>query len=375
MKYFNISNDKVSRLGYGCMRFPVIDGDNAKIDEAKASEQLMHAIKNGINYIDTAYVYHGKNSEKFVGKFVQENNLRDDLFLVTKIPCWMVEKYEDFDKFLNEQLENLRTEYLDFCLLHSLDLKAFKKIKELGVFDFIEKAVASGKIRHIGFSFHDEYPAFEEILKSYDWDFCQIQLNYLDTEYQAGMKGYELATSLGIPVVIMEPLKGGRLSNPPEEILKLSDEFKPLSPSQQALKFPLSLPNVMTVLSGMNDITQIDENIQIASEVEPDSLSEEDKNFYKKARDIFKSREKIGCTACEYCMPCTVEINIPRVFSLWNDAFLFDEEEKSKDSYKKYIEEKTPAIDCISCGQCEAVFPQHLDIIDGLREAHEYLTK
>lgn len=375
MKYFDIKGDKVSRLGYGCMRFPVIDGDNARIDEAKAEEQLLHGIENGINYIDTAYVYHGKTSEKFVGKIIEKHNLRDKLFLVTKIPCWMVEKYEDFEKFLDEQLSNLRTDYLDFCLLHTLDLKVFRKIKELGVFDFIKKAVDAGKIRHIGFSFHDEYPAFEEIVKSYDWDFCQIQLNYLDVDYQAGLKGYELATSLGIPVVIMEPLKGGKLSNPPEEILEIYEQFKPLSTSQQALKFVLSLPNVMTVLSGMNDIKQIDENIQMASTVDPDSLTDEDIDFYKKAREIYKAKERIGCTACEYCMPCTVEINIPYVFSLWNNAYLFDEEEKSKANYKKYMDEKSPATDCIECAKCESECPQQLEIIEGLRQAHEFLTK
>lgn len=375
MKYFKIKDYEVSRLGYGCMRFPVIDGDNSRIDEEKAEEQLLYGIKNGINYIDTAYIYHGKTSEDFVGRVVEKHNLRDQVYLVTKIPCWLVEKYEDFEMFLDLQLKNLRTDYLDFCLLHSLDLKEFRKSKELGVFDFIKKAVADGKIKNIGFSFHDEYPAFEEIVKSYDWDFCQIQLNYLDVEYQAGIKGYELATSLGIPVVIMEPLKGGRLSNPPDRIMEIYEKFKPLSPSQQALKYVLSLPNVMTVLSGMNAIQQIDENIEMASTVDANSLTEEDCEFYEHAREIYKSNEQIGCTACEYCMPCTVEINIPRVFSIWNDAFLYDEDEKSKERYKKSLEEKPSAIDCIECGKCEGECPQQLDIIEGLKKAHEFLTK
>ncbi len=376
MKYFNIGEDKVSRLGYGCMRFPIIDGDNDKINEEEATKQLLHAIEKGVNYIDTAYVYHGGTSEAFVGKFVQEHGLRDKLHLVTKLPCWKVETYEDFEKFMNEQMANLRTDVIDFYLLHSLDIKTFRKVKDLGVFDFMDKIKKEGKVKHMGFSFHDEFPAFEEMVKAYDWDFCQIQLNYLDTDYQAGLKGYELATSLGIPVVIMEPLKGGRLSNPPKEVLDLNDEFKPLSPSQQALKFPLSLDNVMTVLSGMNDIKQIDENIEMAATVDSSSITEADKAFYKKARDIFKSREQIGCTACEYCMPCTVEINIPRIFSMWNNAFLYDEGDKSKEAYKKYIEEGKVAPDaCIECGKCEGECPQNLEIIEGLRQAQEFLEK
>lgn len=374
MEYFDIDGTKVSRLGYGCMRFPIIDGINSKIDEEKASKLLLEAIDEGVNYIDTAYNYHGKMSESFVGKFVEQNNLRDKVNLTTKLPAWLVEKTEDFERLMKEQLSNLRTDHIDFYLLHSLDIKTFRKIKELGVFDFIKKVKASGQVRHIGFSFHDEFPAFEEILKSFDWDFCQIQLNYLDTNYQAGKNGYLMATKLGIPVVIMEPLKGGRLSNPPKEIKEMADEFKPLTPSQLALKYPLNLENVMTVLSGMNESKQVHENIEMASNVEPNSITEKEKEFFKKARNIFKSKEQIGCTACEYCMPCTVEINIPKIFSLWNNAFIFDEPEKSKENYKKYLlDEKTSAKECIECGKCEGLCPQNLNIIEGLKKAHLFL--
>lgn len=376
MKYFDIQGTKVSRLGYGCMRFPVIDGDNSKIDEAKAAELLKRAINNGVNYIDTAYNYHGKMSESFVGKFVEENSLRDEVLLTTKLPAWLVEKTEDFERLMEEQLSNLRTDHIDFYLLHSLDIKTFRKIVDLGVFDFIKKAKASGKVRHMGFSFHDEFPAFEEMVNSFPWDFCQIQLNYLDVDYQAGQKGYELATKLGIPVVIMEPLKGGRLSNPPKEIRELSDEFKPLTPSQVALKYPLNLPNVMTVLSGMSAKEQVDENIEMASSVEPNSVTEKEKEFFSKACEFFKAKEQIGCTACEYCMPCTVEINIPKVFSLWNNAFIFDEEEKSKKAYADYLKDRKTAADaCIACGKCEGLCPQNLEIIEGLQKAHDFLTE
>lgn len=373
MRYFDIGGVEVSRLGFGCMRFPVIDDDNGKINKEESEKLLLDAIKRGLNYIDTAYPYHEETSEDFVGEFLQKHNLRDKVQLATKLPCWLVEKEEDFERLLNIQLEKLQTDHIDFYLLHSLDIKRFRKIMDLGVLDFCKKIKEKGIVKHIGFSFHDEYKAFEEIFNDYDWDFCQIQLNYLDIDYQAGMKGYELATKNNVPVIIMEPLKGGRLSNPPEEIKDMSKKFEPLSYSQVALKFPLSLPNVMTVLSGMNSFKQVEENCDMADKVDYNSLTDEEKEFYKVSRQVYKNREQIGCTACEYCMPCTVEINIPKVFNLWNKAFLYDEEEKSKSDYEKYLKDGVSPEECIECGKCEDICPQHLEIIKGLKDAHEFL--
>lgn len=373
MRYFDIGGVEVSRLGFGCMRFPVIDDDNGKINKEESEKLLLDAIKRGLNYIDTAYPYHEETSEDFIGEFLQKHNLRDKLQLATKLPCWLVEKEEDFERLLNIQLEKLQTDHIDFYLLHSLDIKRFRKIMDLGVLDFCKKIKEKGIVKHIGFSFHDEYKAFEEIFNAYDWDFCQIQLNYLDIDYQAGMKGYELATKNNVPVIIMEPLKGGRLSNPPEEIKDMSKKFEPLSYSQVALKFPLSLENVMTVLSGMNSFKQVEENCDMADKVNYNSLTDEEKEFYKVSRQVYKNREQIGCTACEYCMPCTVEINIPKVFSLWNKAFLYDEEEKSKSDYEKYLKDGVSPEECIECGKCEDICPQHLEIIKGLKDAHEFL--
>lgn len=373
MRYFDIGGVEVSRLGFGCMRFPVIDDDNGKINKEESEKLLLDAIKRGLNYIDTAYPYHEETSEDFVGEFLQKHNLRDKVQLATKLPCWLVEKEEDFERLLNIQLEKLQTDHIDFYLLHSLDIKRFRKIMDLGVLDFCKKIKEKGIVKHIGFSFHDEYKAFEEIFNAYDWDFCQIQLNYLDIDYQAGMKGYELATKNNVPVIIMEPLKGGRLSNPPEEIKDMSKKFEPLSYSQVALKFPLSLPNVMTVLSGMNSFKQVEENCDMADKVDYNSLTDKEKEFYKVSRQVYKNREQIGCTACEYCMPCTVEINIPKVFSLWNKAFLYDEEEKSKSDYEKYLKDGVSPEECIECGKCEDICPQHLEIIKVLKDAHEYL--
>lgn len=289
------------------------------------------------------------------------------------MPCWLVKEKDDFYRIFDEQLSKLRTSYLDFYLLHSLDIKRFREMVDLGVFDFLDALKEKGLVKNVGFSFHDEYGAFEEIIKAYDWDFCQIQLNYLDINLQAGMKGYDLAKEMGIPVIVMEPVKGGRLANPPAEVRKIMAEFTDLSPAQLALKFPLSLDNVMTVLSGMNTSNQVAENMAIAS-ADP-SLSEKEKEFYDKAREIYKKREKIACTACEYCLPCTVEINIPHVFALWNNAFLYDEEEKSQIRYEDYLKDGANPDACIECGKCENICPQSLEIIEGLRKANEFLTK
>lgn len=374
MKYYNLNGKKISRLGFGCMRFKTIDGDNGKIDKEESSKIMLKAIDLGLTYIDTAYPYHEGMSEKFVGEFVKENNLRDKITLTSKLPCWLVKEKDDFYKLFNEQLANLQTDYLDFYMLHSLDIKRFRQMVDLGALEFLDEIKEKGKAYHIGFSFHDEYESFEEIIKAHNWDFCQIQLNYLDINYQAGLKGYKLAKEMGIPVIVMEPVKGGRLANPPEEVKELLAEFTDLSPAQEALQFPLSLDNVMTVLSGMNDIKQVKENIEIASLVDYNSLTNDDINFYEKSRIIYKSRERIACTACEYCLPCTVDINIPKVFSLWNNAFLYDESEKSKKAYEEYLKDGVNPSQCIECGKCEGICPQNLEIIKGLAKAEEYLS-
>lgn len=313
-------------------------------------------------------------SEKFIGEFLEANNLRDKIYLTTKLPCWLVKEKKDFYKLLNEHLENLRTDHLDFYLLHSLDIKRFNEMVDLGVFEFLDEIKEKGLVKNVGFSFHDEYSSFEKIIKSYGWDFCQIQLNYLDINYQAGLKGYKLAKDMGIPVAIMEPIKGSRLANPPEKISDLLKDFTDLSPAQEALKFPLSLDNVMTVLSGMNDMNKIRENIHMASSVDYNSLSKDDIEFYEKALFIYKSKEQIGCTACEYCLPFTVEINIPKVFSLRNNTYLYDENEKSRKQYKDYLKNGVSPIKCIECGKCEGICPQNLKIIEGLKKVNAFFA-
>ncbi|TJX65236.1 aldo/keto reductase [Soehngenia saccharolytica] len=373
MQYSYFTNDrlKVSQLGFGCMRFPILNGDQKAIDEEKAREMLIYAIENGVNYIDTAYPYHGGMSEKFVGKVLSEG-YRDKVYLATKNPVWLANAKEDFMKYLDEQLDNLKTDHIDFYLLHSLDAERFDKIVDLEVFDFVKKAKDEGKIKYIGFSFHDEYEVFEKIVDSYDWDFCQIQLNYLDRDYQAGLKGLKYAKDKGLDVVVMEPVKGGKLAKAPEKIKNVFSRANvDRSPAQWALKWVLDKEEVSVVLSGMTTLEQVKENIAVASE--NTKLTPDEIKLIDEATKIYKDGFKVGCTACEYCMPCPSGVNIPRVFELYNNVYVFDELDESKRMYQRLIENNMDASNCVECGSCEAVCPQHLSIIELLKEADKVL--
>lgn len=373
MQYRRITSKKlnVSLLGFGCMRFPVIDGDISKIDYEESERMLKFAIDNGLNYIDTAYPYHGGKSEEFVGH-VLSHGLRDRVYLATKNPVWLVEKPDDFMKYLDEQLVNLQTKMVDFYLLHALDKKSFKKIIDLNVFDFIKEAKQTGKIKYIGFSFHDELSVFKEIIDSYDWDFCQIQLNYMDRTYQAGIEGLNYARSKNIDVIVMEPLKGGKLAIAPDEIKKvISLGQVERTPAALALKWVQEQEGVAVVLSGMSTIEQVQENIEISSA--SDKLSPVELQIIDEAESIFRSKIKVGCTFCEYCLPCPSGVRIPGVFELYNNMSVYGTEDQSKDSYKNYIEKSMSSLSCIECGQCEQICPQHLQIITQLKEAHDAL--
>ncbi|MDX9916396.1 MAG: aldo/keto reductase [Gudongella sp.] len=373
MQYREITGKKlnVSLLGFGCMRFPVLDGDNSKIDYEASEKMLRYAIENGVNYLDTAYPYHSGKSEEFVGH-VLSRGLRDKVYLATKNPVWLAQEHDDFMKYLDEQLVNLQTKNVDFYLLHSLDQKSFQKIKSLNVFGFIENAKATGKIKNIGFSFHDEFPVFKEIIDSYPWDFCQIQLNYIDREYQAGIKGLEYARSKGIDVIVMEPLKGGRLAVVPEELHDIfSESNRERTPAEYALKWVQGLEGVKVVLSGMSNFEQVDENIKISSDLEP--LSSVELEIVDKAENYFKNRVKVGCTSCNYCQPCSSGVKIPQIFGLYNNMSVFGEVAQSKQSYQLLDERGQSSLSCVECGECEAICPQQLPIIDLLKEAHNAL--
>lgn len=366
---FGKTEEDISILGYGCMRLPVLNGDDTTINEDEAIRQIRYGIDNGINYIDTAYPYHGGNSEALVGKALSEG-YRDKVKLATKLPSWSIRSREDMDKYLDRQLERLNTDHIDFYLLHALNVKYWKNYLKYDVFDFIKKAKADGRIKHIGFSFHDELPIFKEIVDAHDWDFCLIQYNMMDENYQAGIEGLKYAADKGMGIAIMEPLRGGNLANNvPKDIMdiwKQADERK--SPAQWAMRFIWDNPEIGIILSGMNDISQINENIEEAGKAYPQSLTEKEKNLISNVKEIYKSRMAVDCTNCQYCMPCPVGVNIPGCFKTLNTGSMYQNMAFAKSQYNTFILGDSRASKCIECGECEDKCPQHIEIRKMLKE-------
>ena len=360
---------ETSLLGFGCMRFPVTA--EGRIDEPLAERMMDRAIASGVNYIDTAYPYHGGESETFVGKVLKKYP-RDSFYLATKLPCWKVEKLEDIDSIFREQLGKLQTDYIDFYLVHALNKDRFKKITEMGGIKRLEELKAEGKIKYLGFSFHDDYDTFEKILCYRDWDFCQIQLNYMDVNEQAGLRGYGLTEEKNVPLVVMEPVKGGTLAQVPEEAEKLFKDYDAdMSVPSWAIRFAASLEHVMVVLSGMSNIGQMEDNIGYMEKFRP--LTEEEMSLCYKVADIINGQIAIPCTGCSYCTGgCPKKIAIPQYFSLYNEDMREHLEEKgwtvNFSNYAALTEKFGRAKDCIGCGQCERVCPQHLPIIENLKE-------
>ncbi|HPJ88107.1 MAG TPA: aldo/keto reductase [Thermotogota bacterium] len=366
---FGRTGEKVSILGFGCMRFQVMDNDPKKIIEEKAIEQVRHAIDRGVNYIDTAYPYHGGMSEPVVAKALKDG-YREKVFLATKLPSWLVKTREDMDKLLNEQLEKLQTDHIDFYLIHALNKGFWENLKKCDVFDFMDKVRKDGRVRHIGFSFHDELPLFKEIVDAYDWEFCQIQYNFMDENYQAGLEGLTYASDKGLGVVIMEPLRGGSLVRKiPEDIQAIWDKAEiRRSPAEWALKFIWDHREVSLILSGMNEMAQVDENIDSAEDSTPGMLTDKERVLISEARDVYLSRVKVNCTACKYCMPCPFGVDIPMNFSLYNDASIYLDYEGQKTTYQNFFSKEQWASKCQECGACETHCPQHIKIRDRLKE-------
>lgn len=365
---------QVSVLGFGCMRLPILDGDTAKIDEEKAIPMIHTAIDQGVNYLDTAYFYHKGQSEVLVGKALQ-GGYRDKVLLATKLPIFLAKSYEDFDRLLNEQLTKLATDHIDFYLLHGLNQKTWAHAQKLGIDRFLDQALADGRIRNAGFSFHDEYPVFKEVVDAYPWTFCQIQYNYMDTHYQAGTAGLTYASEKGLAVVVMEPIKGGKLAkNPPPIVQELWNQA-PLhrTPAAWALRWVWNHPEVSVVLSGMNTLEDVQQNLHTASEALPNSLTPADLHLIEKVRDQYRSLIKIDCTACGYCQPCPSGVDIPNNFTLYNDAYMYEDLASSRFAYGQFFTPETRASACTECGQCEEACPQALSIRAHLRDVHQNL--
>ena len=369
----------VSTFGVGCMRFPTMQTSEGKekVDEQEAIKMIRYAIDHGVNYIDTAYFYHGGESEIIVGKALQDG-YREKVSLVTKCPVWDVEKYADFERFLDEQLEKLQVDYLDFYLMHALDKNRWEKIKALGFEKFYEEAIQKGKIKYRGFSFHDELSVFRSILDEYDrWDMCQIQLNILDHQYQAGVEGLRYAGLKGIPVVIMEPLKGGKLAQKiPADIEAIWEESRTKrSPVEWAFRWLYNFSEVAVILSGVSNMEQLRDNIKIFQEAPAQCMTKEEIKLVDRVREQYESKIKVGCTKCEYCIPCPAGVRIPNIFDLYNQSSMYGSSKEYAMSYQRMMEKNEDATQCVQCGQCENACPQHLPIIQTLQEAHKVLTE
>ena len=372
MEYRNLERLGVSPslLGFGCMRFPL--NEDGSICEPEAEKMLDTAIEAGVTYIDTAYPYHNGDSEPFLGRVLKKYN-RKDFFLATKLPIWNVKNLEDAKRLFQEQLDRLQVDYIDFYLLHCLDKEKWQTVLDLGLIPYFEEMKRQGKIRFFGFSFHDDYEVFETIATYRSWDFCQIQYNYIDTDIQAGDKGYALTEKLGIPLVIMEPVKGGSLAQLPEDVTEPFKKARPDSSiSSWALRWVASKPNVKVVLSGMSTMEQVEDNLHTFGNFEP--LTQKESELVSQVADAIKKRTKNGCTGCAYCMPCPFGVDIPKNFRIWNDLSMYGNKEKAKQAFFQELDVSARADQCKKCGKCETVCPQSIAIRENLKAAAKELN-
>ena len=372
---WNKKDIRTSLLGYGCMRLPKTP--EGKIDEPRAAALLNAARDAGVNYFDTAYPYHGGESEPFVGRVIAQWP-RESFYLATKMPLWHCKSLADAQRIFQEQLDRLGVEYFDFYLLHALHKARYDEAKALGIVDWLWEQKSAGRIRNFGFSFHDNYEALEHILRDQPWDFCQLQYNYIDTddraEAQAGDRGYALTEELGVPVIIMEPIKGGTLAQlPPDAAAPLRALLPDASMASWALRWVGSHSNVKVILSGMSDEAQLTDNLATFGPFEP--LSAQENAAVAQAADILRSRTKIGCTGCRYCMPCPMGVEIPDNFSIWNRWAMFGQDDAIRESWTQRWDDKEKAKHCVRCGKCEAVCPQKLPIREALAQLQKELDE
>jgi len=367
---------KPSALGFGAMRLPILENDSGKIDEELATRMIRTAIDGGVNYVDTAWPYHKGQSELVVGRCLQDG-YRDKVKLATKMPCWLIEAPEQFDDYLNQHLERLQTDHIDFYLLHGLNKERWPILQDLGVFDWAEKAIASGRIRHLGFSFHDELPVFKEIVDAYEWTFCQIMYNYMDIEFQAGREGLRYAANKGLAVVVMEPLRGGSLTLPaPDPVADLWGSAQTQrAQADWALQWVWHHSEVSLLLSGMSEMQHVEENLKSAANSGVGSLTAEELDLVDRVSKAYRSLSPIPCTDCKYCMPCPSGVTIPRIFSVYNNYKMYGNEDGAKRSYNQFTKPENRADQCVECGECEKACPQQIEIIDWLKMAHAFLAE
>jgi hypothetical protein len=372
-KKFKGIEDNPSLLGFGCMRFPKVHPDKPDIDEELALKMIDEAYQSGVNYFDTAYPYHAKLSEKFVGKALKRYP-RQSFYLATKMPGWEIKNVDDAKRIFNEQLENLQTDYFDYYLCHALSKKGFEIYKEPGIMDFLYQMKKEGKIKHLGFSFHDTPEVLDEIIHTYEWDFVQLQLNYLDWDFQDAKKQYEIVKDYGVPVIVMEPVRGGTLASLSEDAAKILKEAKPnKSIASWAIRYAASKEQVMVVLSGMSNLEQTRDNIQSLTDFEP--VDEKDQMIIDQALELFLKNRTIPCTNCKYCMPCPEGVNIPKIFKIYNQYAINKHKRAFIHAYEN-LDDAEKANNCIACGICMQHCPQGIEIperMDKIQELYNQL--
>ncbi len=362
------SGAEISLLGFGCMRLPKVDPEKQDIDFVQAQALIDMAYAQGVNYFDTAYMYHGGQSELFIGQALKKYP-RDSFYLANKMPVWMAETKEDVDRIFQDQLKKCGVDYFDFYLCHSLNRGHWKRLREFGVYEYLEEQKKAGKIRQLGFSFHDKPDLMEEILETYTWDFAQIQLNYLDWDMQNAKRQYELLEAHGLPCIVMEPVRGGALATLSPEAAALLKEADPTrSIASWALRYAASLPNVMTVLSGMSTPEQVQDNLQTMTPFVP--LSQEETALVYRAARLYLESRTVPCTACRYCMDCPAGVDIPLMFQIFNRFKMTENGADARSAFAAAGEEKQAA-HCVSCRKCTQHCPQLIDIPARLKEVEE----
>ena len=367
----NNEEKDVSLLGFGCMRFPTLENGEVDFDESK--RMIDYAVSKGVNYIDTAWPYHDKKSELIVRDIIKHYE-RESFYLADKLPLWECENNEDIDRIFHKQLEKCGVEYFDFYLIHAVNKQRYDQVQELKVIEQLERYREEGKIRNIGFSFHDDLPTFKKWVDLHNWDFCQIQLNYMDIKHQQGMRGYEILTEKNIPVIIMEPVRGGSLVKFNDEIEGLMKSYnQEASIASWAFRWVGSLENVKVILSGMSTFEQVEDNVNTFTDFKP--LNKEENDIIKEVRKSLLSLSKVDCTSCNYCMPCPHGVNIPSNFRIYNNHAMYKDNGYVKWAYGSLKNAKASASFCVDCGECIEKCPQQIPIPTDLTNFENYLKE